>query len=252
MSDEYPLHNQQSVLNHAFARRETVSCVLLTDRLTAEAAGWFSAVREIVDELVIFVDTTLAGRETHSFARQLTRQVHELKGRGYVEAHLEQMVRACSSSWVLRLDSDEQLTRGWMDGHWRDLLRGETTHFLCPRRWIHPAGGFIDRAPWWPDWQVRLFRNDPSRLIFPRKIHEPTIIAGPGRRVFHLGIDHHVLRLTTRAQREEKVRHYARLRPEMPLGHYYLFEDVAPTPTPLLDLADDGIERETEPAELVA
>jgi hypothetical protein len=250
LRDDSLLKNHQPVSDGGFPRRETVSCVLLTDRLTAEAAGWFSAVREIVDELVIFVDTALAGEETHALARQLTGQVHELKGQGHVEAHLEQMVGACSGEWVLRLDSDEQLTPGWMAGIWRELLRGETTHFICPRRWIHPAGGFIDSAPWWPDWQMRLFRNEPGRLTFPQKIHEPTIVTGPGQHLFHLGIDHHVLRLNTRAQREEKVRHYAQLRPEKPLGHYYLFEDVAPASVPLLDLA--GRECETKPAELVA
>jgi hypothetical protein len=197
-------------------------------------------VRAIVNELVIFVDTKLAGKTTHALARQLTSKVHEVSGRGYVEAHLKQMVRACSGEWVLRLDSDEQLTHAWIDGAWRDLLGGETTHFLNPRRWIHPDGGFIDSAPWWPDWQLRLFRNEPGLLKFPQKIHEPTIVAGPGRRLFHLAIDHHILRLSTRAQREEKVRHYARLRPEKPLGRYYLFEDDAPTPAPLLDLVKQG------------
>lgn len=229
-----------------------MSCVLLTDRLTAESAGWFSEVREIVDELVIFVDTEHASEETHGFARQLTRHVHELKGQGYVEAHLEQMVGACSGEWILRLDSDEQLAHGWMAGAWRDLLRGETTHFICPRRWIHPAGGFIDSAPWWPDWQVRLFRNEPGQLTFPQEIHEPIIVSGPGQHLFHLGIDHHALRLTTRAQREEKVRHYTRLRPEKALGHYYLFEDAAPTARPLRDLREEGNDCETKPAELVA
>lgn len=246
--DEYSLNNQQPILKQCLPDKETVSCVLLTDRLTAESAEWFSQVREIVDELVIFVDTQLAGEETHAFARQLTRQVHEVKGQGYVEAHLEQMAQACSGQWILRLDSDEQLTRGWMNGAWRDLLRGDATHFLCPRRWIHPGGGFIDSAPWWPDWQIRLFRNEPSRLTFPEEIHEPTIVTGAGRRLFHLGIDHHVLR-TTRAQREEKVQHYTKLRPGKPLGHYYLFEDFGLTPAPLVELTETLV---ADPAELVA
>jgi hypothetical protein len=252
LGDEFFLNNQQRAVSQRLARRATVSCVLLTDRLTAESAGWFSAVRAIVDELVIFVDTQHAGEETHAFAHDLTSQVHEVKGHGCVEAHLEQMVRACSGQWVLRLDSDEELTSGWMNGAWRDLLVGETTHFICPRRWIHPAGGFIGSAPWWPDPQIRLFRNDLGRLTFPQKIHDPTIVSGPGRYVWHLVIDHHVLRLTTREQREEKVRRYAKLRPELPLGHYYLFEDFAPTLEPLLSPSEEGSRLELERAELVA
>lgn len=235
-----------------FPRRPTVSCVLLTDRLTAESGEWFSKVRQIVDELVIFVDTERAGEETHAVAHALATAVHEVQGRGFIEAHLEQMVQACSSEWVLRLDSDEQLTSGWMDETWRDLLDGEITHFVCRRRWIYPAGGYIDCAPWWPDPQLRLFRNDPALLTFPQKIHVPTQVAGPGAHLQHLGIDHHVLRLTTRAQREEKVRHYTKLRPELPLGHYYLFEDSAVTIAPLADLAEESGKLEGEQAKLAS
>jgi hypothetical protein len=85
---------------------------------------------------------------------------------------------------------------------------------------------------------MRLFRNDLSLLTFPRQIHEPTAVRGPGDYLPELPINHHVLRLSTRAQREEKVRHYTRLRPELPLGHYYLFEDSSPSRTPTEDLSD--------------
>jgi hypothetical protein len=76
---------------------------------------------------------------------------------------------------------------------------------------------------------MRLFRNDPALLTFPERIHEPTRVAGPGQYLEDFGIDHHVLRLTTRVEREAKVRHYTKLRPELPLGHYYLFEDCDPS-----------------------
>jgi hypothetical protein len=214
----------------------TVSCVLLAHRLTEESAVWFSNVRRLVDEVVIFVDTTLANNDTHNFARELATTVHDVRGCGFVEAHLEQMVRACSGDWVLRLDSDEQLTANWLDGSWRDLLNGDETHFTTPRRWIHPEGGFINCVPWWPDPQMRLFRNDLALLTFPLKIHEPTQVIGPGRHLPDYAIDHHVLRLTSRAEREEKVRRYTKLRPESPLGHYYLFEDFTLSVSPIENL----------------
>lgn len=243
-----PIHEQ--VRNGDYSWRPTVSCVLLTNRLTAESAAWFADIRRIVDELVIFVDTPPANDETRAFARELATTLHEVNGCGFVEAHLEEMVRACSSDWILRLDSDEQLTVNWMEGAWRDLLNDGVTHFTTPRRWIHPEGGYINCVPWWPDPQMRLFRNDPALLTFPRKIHEPTGVAGPGRYLRHFGIDHHVLRLTSRAEREEKVRHYTKLRPELPLGHYYLFEDFAPSAVPLNDMTDEDASSERAPEAL--
>jgi hypothetical protein len=220
--------------------RPTVSCVLLTSRLTAECAEWFSNVRGIVDELIVFVDTVLADHATHAFAREVATTLHEVKGGDCVEAHLPEMVRACSGDWILRLDSDEQLNPNWFAGAWRDFLAGSETHFITPRRWIHPAGGYINCVPWWPDPQMRLFRNDPALLIFPQKIHEPTHVVGPGHHLQDFGIDHHVLRVTSRAEREAKVRHYTKLRPESPLGHYYLFEDCDPSTMSVADLNDDN------------
>jgi hypothetical protein len=50
-------------------------------------------------------------------------------------------------------------------------------------------------------------------------------ISGQAGYLRHLAIDHHVLRLNSRAEREEKVRRYAKLRPDFSAGNYYLFED---------------------------
>jgi hypothetical protein len=211
---------------------------LLTSRLTAECAEWFWDVRRIVDELVVFVDIALADHATHAFAREVATSLHEVNGGDSVEAHLEEMVRACSGDWILRLDSDEQLNRNWMAGAWRNFLGGSATHFITPRRWIHPAGGYISCAPWWPDPQMRLFRNDPALLTFPRKIHEPTHVTGQAQYLWDFGIDHHALRLTSRVDREAKVRHYTKLRPELPLGHYYLFEDCQPGTVSIADLTE--------------
>jgi hypothetical protein len=212
-----------------------ISCVLLTDHLSVESGGWFCDVRKLVDEFVILVDSERANDETYAIANELGTVVRHLKGKGFVEAHLEKMVQACSGDWILRLDSDEELSAGWFDGAWRNRLRADYTHFTVPRRWMHPSGGYIDCDPWWPDPQMRLFRNDLSLLTFPRQIHEPTAVRGPGDYLSHLPINHHVLRLSTRAEREAKVRHYTMLRPELPLGHYYLFEDVSPRLSPTND-----------------
>jgi hypothetical protein len=207
-------------------RRKTpsVSSVLLTNKLSAESVLWFSEVRRLTDELVVFIDTRKADAETHELARRIATRVIEVEGKGFVEAHLNEMVRACESEWVLRLDSDEELTGDWRG--WREVLKDEDrTHYKIPRRWLHPSGGFLGRAPWWPDPQARLFRNEPERIDFPNRIHQTMTIQGEAGYLRHLAIDHHVLRLNSRAEREKKVRRYAELRPDLSLGHYYLFED---------------------------
>ncbi|HEY2615428.1 MAG TPA: hypothetical protein VGI42_06935, partial [Chthoniobacterales bacterium] len=155
-------------------RKPALSCVLLTDRLTAESARWFSDIKTLTDELVIFVDINRADQETRGWAAGLATRLYEVPGKGFVEAHLREMFEACRCDWILRLDSDEQLSINGPESAWRDFLASaEYNHYQLPRRWLHPAGGFIAGEPWWPDPQFRLFRNELKQIIFPKLIHEP-------------------------------------------------------------------------------
>jgi hypothetical protein len=234
-----------------------VSALLFTHNMSAESAAWFSRVKELFDELVIFVDPEKATAETRTRASQVASRLFEIsrngtskvqadvvdqgeKNRDILRAQFRElrpeMVEKCESEWVLRLDSDEELSPEWNDRRWRQLLETEEfTYFYLPRRWMINSSEVIDREPWWPDFSLRLFRKD-CAVGFPTKVHEPLRISGRGGYCRHLAIHHHVLRLLSRAEREEKVRNYEFLWPGEALGHYYLFEDYAvpakPVPPP--------------------
>jgi hypothetical protein len=203
----------------------TVSCVLLTDGLTEQTAAWFAGIRHVVDEFVVLVDRKRANDYTREAASALATRLDEVDGKGYIEAHLREMVEACRGDWILRLDSDERLTPAWHEGRWRTHLTGEHTHFWVPRRWFHKPDSYLAIAPWSSDPQMRFFRNVPGEMTFPDEIHEPMAMAGSGGYLPELTIEHHVLWLKTRAEREEKVARYVRQRPEKACGHYYLFEE---------------------------
>jgi hypothetical protein len=203
----------------------TLSCVLLTDSLTPETAEWFAEVREFVTELVVLVDRQHADEYTRRVAASLATRVSEVDGKGYVEAHLREMIQACRGDWILRLDSDERLAPAWSQGWWLKYLDGEHTHFWVPRQWFDTRHTYLTVAPWAADPQMRLFRNVPSKITFPEQIHEHMVVAGSGEYLAELPIEHHVLWLKTRAEREEKVARYLRLRPEKACANFYLFEE---------------------------
>ena len=81
-----------------------------------EYAGWrqrlirLERILALTDELVIFVDINRADQETRGWAAGLATRLYEVPGKGYVEAHLREMFEACRCDWILRLDSDEQLS----------------------------------------------------------------------------------------------------------------------------------------------
>ncbi|MFN2507911.1 MAG: hypothetical protein ABR589_03965 [Chthoniobacterales bacterium] len=155
------------------------------------------------------------------------------------------MSAACSGDWILVLDHDEELSLEWQEPRWREILhRDEFTHFWLQRRWLTPSGNFIDCEPWWPDWQMRLYRNRPGEISPPRQLHERIRVRGAGAHLRTLAIHHHDLRVASRSAREEKVASYERLKPGEGLGYYYLFEDRNPPESALPDRSDFELERE--------
>jgi hypothetical protein len=214
----------------------SVSALLLTDGITDEALPWFLRAREQVDEFVVWIDTQKAPPGTEEQVRQFATRIEHFAPNGFADPFLLPAIASCKTDWILRLDSDEQLSAEWDQPAWRELLDLGYTSYALPRRWITPAGEFVARAPWWPDFQVRLFRNTPATIRFNNQVHGS--LETEGRRGFcrSLALHHHVLSMLTRRAREEKVRFYQTLAGQ-DLGHYYLFEDfnvpVAPVPPPV-------------------
>jgi hypothetical protein len=139
------------------------------------------------------------------------------------------MARACAGDWVFLFDYDETLSPEWHQKGWRDVLETtSSTHFWIPRRWMVSKERYIISNPWCPDFQLRFFRNNLEGTIFPTKLHDSTIVPGSGACFQNLTVNHHVLWLSSRAVREEKVRRYEELRPGAASAHYYLYEDHAP------------------------
>jgi hypothetical protein len=153
----------------------------------------------------------------------------------------------CSNDFVLRLDDDEALGGDWAGEpvHWTAGFN-DLTHFFLPRRWIVPPGDqFIADLPWFPDFQMRLFRNDPTLITWPREIHDVTMVEGRGLIRTDRWIDHFDLVSRSREEREEKCRRYKALRPAKHLSHFYLWED---STVQLLPTGDAGYARALEGA----
>jgi hypothetical protein len=211
-----------------------ISGLLITHQLSEEAVGWFSRMRNLVNELVAFVDEDKAAPDLYDQLRKLDARILKTGDAAFYNFDFKKILAACDGDWVLKMDYDEELSLEWDDPSWRDILRTtDFTHFWLPRRWITPSGKFLDREPWWPDRQIRLFRKRPEEITFPTKLHETMRMKGEAAYLRTLAIHHHDLRLASRESREEKARSYERERPGNSLGYYYLFEDYAVPETPL-------------------
>jgi hypothetical protein len=205
-----------------------VSGLLITHQLSEEAIAWFSRMRNIVDELVAFVDGDKAAPELYDRLRKLDARILKTDAAAFYNFDFKKMIAACEGDWVLKVDYDEELSLEWGDPRWREILQTtEFTHFWSPRRWITPSGAYLRWAPWWPDWQIRLFRKSPEEITFPTRLHETMQMKGGAGYLRTLAIHHHDLRLASRQSREQKARSYEKERPGNSLGYFYLFEDYA-------------------------
>lgn len=203
-----------------------LSGVLITHHLGEEALGWFGAARAVVDELVAFVDEDRATPGLDAKLRQLDARIINTRAPEFYRADFRAMVAACRGEWLLKIDYDEELSQEWHDPRWRELLaQDEFNHFWAPRRWLTSETTYIASEPWWPDRQLRLFRNDPAAITFPTRLHETMQMKGEGAYLRTLAIHHHDLRLASRAAREAKAAAYERERPGNGLGFFYLPED---------------------------
>jgi hypothetical protein len=212
-----------------------ISGIIFTHHLPEETLPWIGEARDIFDEMVIFIDEKRTTPNTVDRAKSVATRVLYNKADTWYGADGPSLVAGCKSDWLFVLDYDEQLSLEWQQqDQWRQILETTPfTHFWFPRRWIVPTRQYINCEPWWPDFQLRLFRNNFEGAAFPERLHETIRASGPGAYFQNLAIHHHVLQLFSRTQREDKVRYYEQLRPGGALGHLYLYEDYRTRHEPL-------------------
>lgn len=169
-------------------------------------------LREVADEIVIAADmradaATLA--ECASVADRLFRVEFV-----YLERHLSWLHDRCSGDWVFRIDADEVASPALIHALPTLMEDVHVREYWLPRRWLYPdPARWLDEPPWWPDYQLRLYRKD-CFLRFSGLLHSSAVSHPPSGYVefplYHLdlvvnGLEH----------REQKVAFYDELRPEM-------------------------------------
>jgi hypothetical protein len=117
----------------------------------------------------------------------------------------------CRGRWILNLDDDEVPSERLLS-QLPKLIGADVTHWWLPRRWlIGDTETYLDEPPWVPDYQLRLYRNDPATLRFSDEFHRPVVVSGPAGfardPLWHLDCV-----LNSFEHRSDKVRSYERER----------------------------------------
>jgi hypothetical protein len=222
-----------------------ITALVPTHHLPGESLAWITDARNIFDEVIVLIDQKRATPGTVSRAEKVASRVVLNNRDTWYDPDRFSLLDGCNSDWVFLLEYDEQLSPEWQQAGWRQLLETTNfTHFWILRRWTVPGGRYICDNPWWPDFQLRLFRNNLEGTTFPAKLHDRISIPGPGAGFRSLMIYHHVLTLWSRAEREKRVLLYEEMRPGGGGGHYYVYEKYRPSEAPLPAAEIVDLERE--------
>ena len=187
----------------------TVTACILARSTRGGLARLVGEIDGLVDQIVIGVDAA-SQDDTLEMARRGADVVFRFEQVGPpVRARLLPL-RYATGDWILSLDEDEGL-----DARFGPLLADlvadpRYSHYWFPRRWLVDLAppAYLHAAPWYPDWQLRLFRNHPARIWHTGRVHSGYRVMGLGCREDRTAILHYEPLVLTPDERLAKVAFY--------------------------------------------
>ncbi|MDX6203540.1 MAG: hypothetical protein QOJ83_3040, partial [Frankiales bacterium] len=222
----------------------TLSVCCFTHGPTPQVAATLALFRELADEIVVAIDSRVPIDQFAPFAGVADKLIR-YEYAPPAERQLAWLHAQCSGDWIFRIDSDEVPSQRLLDELPAQLAARDVVQYWHPRRWLFPdTSEWLSDPPWFPDYQVRLVRNDPASLWFPGVMHSSAAPAEPAR--FVEGALYHLDTLSPLAGRRAKVDGYeghgADLVGPSGLGPntMYLPEDFDPPPALTVVPAEDS------------
>ena len=144
-------------------------------------AAAFAPLAALDAEIVLAVDDRVDAAWIDGY-RELADRVILVPFPGNFALMYAWMREQCAGAWILQLDLDEVPAAALAGEVAETIATADVTHAWVPRRWLHPdRASWLAQWPWWPDYALRLVRNDPALLRFPGLLHSTVRALGPAR-----------------------------------------------------------------------
>ena len=136
-------------------------------------------LRAIADEIVVAADSTAPEEHLGHYAAVADRVLRF--DRGPRHSALSWLHAQCRGDWILLLAGDEVVSGELLEALPELIARRDAQQVAFTLRWLWPnPGRWLTGAPWYPDFQTRLMRND-GTLRFRGLAHEVAVPAAPAR-----------------------------------------------------------------------
>ncbi len=221
----------------------TLSVCCLTRGPTSRVAAQLALLRDVADEIVVGLDTSVAAELAHPLDEVADVLVHYPYA-DPVDRPVGWVHSLCTREWILWVDDDEIPSAALVSTVRATIADPAVTHCFVPRRtlWRDAASALIG-PPWVPDFQLRLVQNDRRVVWFPGITHWPIQAVGP-HRYMDAPLYHTDLLLNPVERRRAKVRFYEAAIPGrrvagLPMNDaYFLPEDREDARVAAIDPAD--------------
>ncbi|HXY41446.1 MAG TPA: hypothetical protein VEQ10_17350 [Vicinamibacteria bacterium] len=192
--------------------RPTVSACILAHTSRGGLARLLLELDVVVDEIVVGVDAA-SRDDTLEIARSGADVVFRFEHVGPPLRARLLPLRHARGEWILALDEDEGLDQAIAPVLGELVADPRYSHYWFPRRSLVALAPpvYLHAAPWYPDWQLRLFRNHPGRVWHTGRIHSGYRVMGPGAHEDRTAILHYETLVLSEAERQAKAAAYRAL-----------------------------------------
>ena len=193
-------------------QQQTLSTCVITMNAAGHIGPLVKHAKTFSDEVVIGVDSKTTDNTVEIAKAAGADKVFVIENNALTcNGALEELVKACTSNWVLRLDDDEYMEPRFLELKQALIQQTQYTHFKFPR--LHVCNTqplqWVDDGYLYPDFQLRLFKNDLNLLSFPGAVgHTSISCAGKRGKVHSVNIVHLNLAINSREKRETKLEKY--------------------------------------------
>jgi hypothetical protein len=196
-----------------------------------------SRLERLLDEVSCFADQIVVGVDavstdrTFEIAADLADVVYRFEHPPGQLAGARMLVfRYATGAWILSLDDDESITDSFDELLPALMADPVFTNHWFPRQLIVDRAAFeyVREPPWFPDWQLRLFRNDASLVWKPAVPHSGYRVQGHSHMESRVAIHHFEPVLLNDAERARKIAAYREAGAPEEIERNYLIPADAP------------------------
>lgn len=156
----------------------SLSVVISTYNRKEKLQACLESIKAIADEIIV-VDNTSSDNSV-TLAKKYTKQVYIRPNNSMLNVNKNFGFSKATKEWILYLDDDEKLTFELQKEiqQWKDSLDKEikVSGYFIPRKNII-FGKWIEHTGWYPDHQLRLFKNGKGKFA-EIHVHEMLNIEG--------------------------------------------------------------------------